>query len=180
MKPHHTSTSNALAWSRALAVASRAVLCVLLLAAPVLAATNCDTGCQSESGCCHLQVRGPAQDPLGLAEQISTRPQDHVSSGCHQPVLGSDTARTDVLTAVDADSLPHAACGCLLEARDESPAVPPSSPTEAVADGVLVGVLPSLATATELRAGSVAAALSAHLLHAPTRPLRVLYGVWRD
>jgi hypothetical protein len=180
MKPHHAHTSNRLAWGRTFAVVSRGVLCVLFLAAPVLACTDCTACCQSESRCCHLQVSRPAQDQQGLPEQILTWPQNHVSGCCHQPALASDTARTERLTAVEADRLSQTDCRCLLEARDDSPAIPPSSLAEGVTDGLFVCVLPALPPATELGAGSLATALSAHLFHAPTRPLRLLYGVWRD
>ncbi|MGA0038346.1 MAG: hypothetical protein ACO3NZ_00730 [Pirellulales bacterium] len=94
--------------------------------------------------------------------------------------MASDTARTERLTAVEADRLSQTDCRCLLEARDESPAIPPSSLAEGVTDGLIVCALPALPPATELGAGSLATALSAHLFHAPTRPLRLLYGVWRD
>jgi hypothetical protein len=68
-------------------------------------------------------------------------------------------------------------CGCNLVPRDEAPAVPVRTEPDVRAGAV---VFDHGFHATAIDAGRVAVAIDSPVLPVHSRPLRVLYGVWRN
>ena len=116
-------------------------------------------------------------------------------SGCDMPCCNGDSAPGAAASAEACDvegACPHCArsgdtaapadagehpCRCLLESRDDAPG---TVPVTGDAGSDAASIIPWETVATDLSGGSPAAGHPAGDLRPPTRPVRVLFGVWRN
>ncbi len=169
----------------AMMVFSRAarVTHTLLFAAALVIAPGVCSGC--ESGCSPRGLASAGVAGTGVAFAVAT---PHGGTSCCGTTAGGlcegtiphDALPAAVADATDGISLPccrgGAGCDCLLEPREPDAAVPPATSSASVGEpfpaavAVLADVTETASWAVRLSPGQ----------QRPERPLRVLYGVWRN
>ena len=172
------STGGALAARRAVRVTHTLLFSVALIVSPGVCGA-CASGCPNGG------FAGSGSPGTGVAFAVAAT---HGHGSCCGAIpdglpQGSDprgTPPTGVADAADGIALPccrgEAGCDCLLEPRAAEAAVPPA--TSPIDPG---GPMPVAIAALPLMLGPPAAATQARAAGRPAgRPVRVLYGVWRN
>jgi hypothetical protein len=156
--------------TRAAAILRMCLVC-LVVVAPLVSAgicSGCESRCLRIGGCCH------ADEPAAV---------DAVTTSCcsaPRPTCCGETAdscETGLHEQGEQAESPLSGCSCMLEPRDHRPAAPSSLTFD---DHAPVFAILSPTDHVEDAAADVAAACRGHLFHAPARPVRVLFGVWRN
>jgi len=166
--------------------ASRFGLVVVLAVTPVISAGVCRTclaACSADMRCCSLDVAAAALNESGVnlragADGVSETPC------CCDPLVFAPVGEDDISPGHPPNNAPcqeyHAGCGCMFKPRDNAPAsFSSTASTNIVSDIPLDRALSSLPDVGNTPA-AIGGVLSLHLSYAARRPVRVLYGVWRN
>jgi hypothetical protein len=164
---------------------SRFGLVVVLAVTPVISAGVCRTclaACSADIRCCSLDVVAAALNESGV--NLPARADGVGETPCCDPLVFAPVGDDDISPGHPANNAPyqeyHAGCGCMFEPRDNAPAsFSCTASTNIVCDIPLNRALSSLPDVGNTSA-AIGGVLSLHLSYAARRPLRVLYGVWRN